>query len=208
MFLYFIFILSELWKHIAICFHRFLLKYLLGICLCHTVLSVTVTKCLPILKFIFWEEICPTSEKQTCNGAYGLSASRKENQGKEIEWWFEEGVVFFRAGLSQWGDIWAEREMRCRGQSLCHLKKKHKKQRAQQMQSLNWEHSFWVKNLEGGHCDRSRMDKLRVGDDEARGKKTFMPLGGFYSVIGSHWKNQSIQMTWVESFEKIILTTV
>lgn len=39
------------------------------------------------------------------------------------------------------------------------------------------------------------MDKLRVGDDEARGKKTFMPLGGFYSAIGSHWKNQSIQMT-------------
>lgn len=73
---------------------------------------------MPILKFIFWEEICPISEKQTCNGAYGLSASRKENQGKETEWWFEAGVVFFRAGLSQWGDIWADREMRCRGQSL------------------------------------------------------------------------------------------
>lgn len=60
---------------------------------------------MPILKFIFWEEICPTSEKQTCNGAYGLSASRKENQGKEIEWWFEEGVVFFRAGLSVRGHL-------------------------------------------------------------------------------------------------------
>ena len=40
-----------------------------------------------------------------CNGAYGLSASRKENQGKETEWWFEAGVVFFRAGLSQRGHL-------------------------------------------------------------------------------------------------------
>lgn len=33
-----------------------------------------------------------------------------------------------------------------------------------------------MKNLEGGQCDKRRMDKPRVGEDEARGKENFYAM--------------------------------